>query len=179
MEEKTDKLLRRNLCERIFRSNYFEENGEDWIDVYDKKVIQSLKFENDVLFKVWFKLSKNPVARFTRYGGSKYLFRNGYRRFAVSVGNLHQIDYAFECLVRDRRTGQIKEYFVSRAYNVNMSQLLLPIGARFIFSFDRENDKLMVHALAEKPVYIRKLSDVESFYLQNREMYPFMTSKYS
>ena len=85
-----------------------------------------------------------------RLRGDDFEFVNAYRRRKIFIDNDEEFEFTFTCLVRNRKSKQLKEYFVSPTYNINLVAAPRPaIAGRFIFAYD-EQRRLVLRALAEE-----------------------------
>lgn len=81
-----------------------------------------------------------------------YKYKNYYTSRRVHVDSVDENEYTITCLVRENE-GNIKEYFVSRQYDVNIVPNGLPVFGRFIFHHGPDN-KLTLSAMAEEPAIL-------------------------
>jgi hypothetical protein len=165
--------IKKNICKNIFHSPYFKARGERWINTDLQKVRKNLRTQNRPIFTLLFKRSENP--RFTGFSDI-YQYDNPYQLMRTSYvdNDGHPADEnVILCLVRDyAQQDLMKEYFVSREYNVNLVEGAYPIVGRIIFSSNNANE-LVIEAMAEESAisaeFLRKSRTVESLYIIKRK----------
>ena len=104
----------------------------------------------------------------------KYYDENKYRERRVWIHRLPAHETLFACLTRERVTGTIKRYYVSKVYNVNKHFSIFnffPMAGCFVFTYDRRQD-LVLRALAEEPAQQALLlfTTMERLYTYRRTM---------
>jgi hypothetical protein len=165
--EKARKSIKNRICASIFTSYFFEMRSEEYLDTDDERVRNELKSDHSAIYWSIFKVSDNPVSWFD--WGDDYEYENAYKERRVRVGNAAKYEHTIECVVRSR--GQIKDYFVSREYNVNLVHDGLPIVGRFIFTRDSRGNVVLL-ALAEEAAaesnFLRKSNLLEIAYITFR-----------
>lgn len=159
--------IKKKLCQNILTSHFFKMRKVDWVAIDHEKIREELKRCNRTMFYDIFheyEYQYNYLSSDIKYG---YDYVNLYRERTIRIGELQEVhEFAFTCPARE--SGIIKEYFVSRAYNVNaMTNPLYayPIAGRFIFSRDENgnNDALKIVAMAEDSPLGSDLSNIFKF----------------
>ena len=163
------KNVKKNICKKIFNSPPFKLTGHDWVDTDLEHVRNELQTRYPDIFNRIF------TRKETILSGDHYAYENRYRLFPVRFEDIVYVDSTFSCLVRFLLTGQIKEFFVTQAYNTNVVRGGHPIAGRFLF---RRNDhdtplSATLEALAEEPAQISagSLFGIHSFYARVRRGY--------
>jgi hypothetical protein len=128
---------------------------EEYVDVDNRDVRAELKNDHPEWFlnSIFKRRDSNAGSLYTLLWrwDDDYEYENAYRLRSIRVGNEYRDDWTITCLVRGAVSRRIKEYFVSKMYNVNFVADGLPILGRFIFSRN-PRDELVLQALAEEPV---------------------------
>jgi hypothetical protein len=139
----------KNLCKNIFKAPYFRTNQEYWVNADTRSVRSELKENHEDAFQtIYKKLERQSTS--IRLRGNDYKYVNAYQRRKIFVENDEKSEYLFTCLVTDRKSKRLKEYFVSPAYNVNLAPVpQSAIAGRFIFAYDDQR-KLILRAMAEE-----------------------------
>lgn len=158
------------ICKSIFcQSHYADMCRERLID--PKPAKNDLKKYNRDIFvnmfeKRWCMASRGPWRR-------SQIVNKSISRTVHVQGNSYP-EMTFACVVQKRGSQTVfKQYFVSEDdYNVNEVPDEDPIGARFVFVYNANNN-LTVQALAEEPANLPMLttSQLETLYLSRRKKY--------
>lgn len=163
--------LKKQICKSIFSSFHFDYQHETPIIPSHRQIRHELKHSyRDIYNQLFCDPQKSQIRSMRRKKCS-----NPWTIHTVSVPEHHQEwvkdEIVFMCLVRENHTGLIKQYFVSREYNlgsVTHHSNEDYIAGRFVFEF-RSSDPLSLHALAEQPAYIMMEQNVELVYLRAKK----------
>lgn len=164
-------LIKKLICEHIFRSDYFNMLEEDWMDLDQRPMYTELKKRHRGLFReIFSKRNKKGGLKLLMCGAPANHFREQYGYHYVNSSRKRSIsikgkdvekdvdENVFICLVKKRNSRkEVKQYFVSEEYNVNAAHRNSQapyITGRFIFEFNSEND-IVISALAEEPAKVR------------------------
>lgn len=118
--------------------------AQEWLNVDRESVQIELRTDYEEIFDVIFREIK-PY---------KYEYNNVYTLQTVRISGVREEEFGFMCPVMDRNSNEIRKYFISQPYDVNMAEDedASPIAGRFVFMYDDRN-QLILGALAEESVF--------------------------
>jgi hypothetical protein len=126
---------------------------------------------SDTFASIYKPREKSAWNVFFLWNNDEYVYENAYKVRTVHVGNVVMDEQTIACI--NRSDGRIKDYFVSKAYNVNLVEDGLPVLGRFIFSRNAGGN-LVLLALAEESAVgtglVRKSSFIEMTYVASRSL---------
>jgi hypothetical protein len=139
--------IRRKICKSIFDNPSFRLYAENWINVDPKDIRAELRENHPLIFNRIF------TKRETLLDDNYYEYENRYRMVRIRFeGHVH-VEYTFICLLRHQQSHEIKEYYVTQEYNVNLVVGARPIAGRFLILNDHTDDRvgIILEAVAEEP----------------------------
>ena len=121
---------------------------EDYVNMDDEDVRSELKNEYADIFHSIFVRVQSENQAFP----PEYVYENAYKVRTTHVLGRNEEEYTITCITRGRISRRIKEYFVTRPYNVNLVPLKPEILGRFVFS-RAPNNNLVLLAMAEESAH--------------------------
>jgi len=168
--------LKKHICRSIFSSFLFDYQHESPVEPSRWRIRRELKQRYRGIYNELFldpdasplKMKSVKRKKCLNPWSMHYVSVHKHPYVKVEKERVYLEENVFMCLVRETQSGVIRQYFISREYNIGegMNHTSTEhIPGRFIFEF-RSTDPLLLHALAEQPAYITMEENVELAYLQ-------------
>ena len=174
-----DIAIKRGICYSVLNSSYFKMIKEEWVDPQLNETRREL---NDHYLNIYIEFFGKPrrkrdsfrLHRKHRKERVHYSYSNEYKERSITVGSETLKERMFTCLARQEKTKKIKEYFISKEYNVNKANTVSwereYITGRFVFKYDASQKSFVVHALAEDgALYHIGYNNPEMLYIARRQ----------
>lgn len=161
--------LKQDICRSILSSQFFKMKQNEYIDSENEEIRTELQRDYSVIFdSIYRRLESRISVPGLLNGIYSYVYENVHRVRKIRIGDNDEDEFTFTCLARDNTdSGRIKEYFVTRQYNVNLVSDASPIFGRFVAKRNSSN-VLEVLALAEEAAtgsgFVRKTKLAEAVY---------------